>query len=119
MSYETARWSRCGDTAAWTMGNSREADSRKGMNCNDHIGLAVPKSMARIVARLRRDSGRIVARLTARIWRERTYTNLLVGLHLRGIQRLLHPCFLGSDCDRGYYWARCEVMALLQGWLQR
>src|SRR5258708_34031735 len=54
-----------------------------------------------------------VARLTARIWRENTFTNLLVGQDLPGIQKLLLPCSLESDCAKGCCSAKCGATALL------
>src|SRR5215470_3830384 len=46
------------------------------------------QNLARIMARLRREYARIMARSMARLWRELTSMNFLIGQHLAGTQEL-------------------------------
>src|SRR5271169_4065150 len=75
------------------------------------IGLDYGEKNGENMARLNDEAvprnSAVVARLTARIWRENTSTNSLTGLDLPGMQRRLPHCSRECDCARACYSARC------------
>src|ERR1700676_1532778 len=80
---------------------SRQQVSRSSMTTGSGFPTATAQRLT--VTRIWRDCGENMAR--------KYIHELVAGLHLPGMQRPLPPCSRGSDCARGYDWARCEVMA--------